>query len=428
MKVGILAAIAAIQYVASIVMALGGCMTVDKIFRYRLKDYKKFVLLISLVMPVVLMIRMYYHYGVPDDWYIYINTAAIWFFLTDRSFKSFIASAAGSVFSFFWSYSLMVTVSTFLFGMLDGDHDMIVGLCINLFCNSVGLLFVWLLGIMAKTEVNEPLSIWNIIALAVISVVVGAIIMGSYGDSGRPSNIVFFGFTVIIMSIVVSVKSSEKNFYSRISRVNENYLNAQEKYYVTKQKSETEIRRVKHDIKNHMLCISELSRKGKYKELEEYVSELSQRLAEAEERVNTHNDIANAIINDKMTAADSKSVEISVSGELENANMQPIDICTILSNLLDNAIEAAQKISEGKRKIEVSFKQSAHFMFITVSNPTTGPVDTDVTTKSDTKNHGFGISNVRNAVQKYSGEVNFNCEKSDSGYIFSAEVLIPRDE
>ena len=102
--------------------------------------------------------------------------------------------------------------------------------------------------------------------------------------------------------------------------------------------------------------------------------------------------------------------------------IENIDLCTILANALDNAVEASKLV--GNAVISVHAVQDSAVFMLTVSNPTLHPVEiknnTVKTAKLDSMNHGLGIGSIRSAAKKYNGEVNL---KYENGY-FTVEVMM----
>ena len=416
------------EYILGFAVIFGACQTLDKIFRYQIKKYVLFSLTVPLIHAVTIIPGLITGAGINSELMIIVYTAMMWLILTDRKFKSLAACIASVFFSFTAAYGITYSLSSvFTNVFFNEDLNIYFGILIGLAAHLITIVFIVLfIGFIGKNKVSEPLSVWNMFVIAFVSGFSNSIMMNSVMNDEIAYTGIYLGVIAISSAVVISVKNSEKNFYSRISRVNENYLNAQKEYYDSRQSSETEIRRLKHDMKNHLICIRELSLKKKYRELENYISALSEVLEETDKSLHTGNDIADAIVNDKLSKADSENITLTVSGTIENLEIAPIDMCTVISNLLDNAIEAEEKLPEEKRRIELSFKQNLHFILITVTNPTLHMVKTDETLKSDKKSHGFGISNIRKAVEKYGGEVSFSCEQEEVDYMFCAEIIFPK--
>ena len=119
------------------------------------------------------------------------------------------------------------------------------------------------------------------------------------------------------------------------------------------------------------------------------------------------------------TAAEAQSV-LHFSGQIPAAGIRSDDLCTIFSNLLDNAVEAC-RAQNGRQDIFVEAKTSAGTFLLSVSNPTGAAANiTRKTTKADKRNHGFGLKNVERAAKKYGGTLQTDIQNG----MFCADVLL----
>ncbi len=131
-----------------------------------------------------------------------------------------------------------------------------------------------------------------------------------------------------------------------------------------------------------------------------------------------------SVLNFKLQQAIDKNIEIKLKMAIPNEiEIKSFDIAIILGNLIDNAIDAVCKLSEG-RYIDIKIKYNSGRILIEISNPYNGEITKEkgnfVTTHKDKSNHGIGISNVKGVVKKYKGDMNiiFDNEK------FSVYILM----
>ena len=108
------------------------------------------------------------------------------------------------------------------------------------------------------------------------------------------------------------------------------------------------------------------------------------------------------------------NISIDIDANLKLANwIDDFDLCTLFGNLLDNAIEASIKEEESKRYINVRAKVIKSFLTISVENNTVEGEEIDfVSRKDDQENHGFGMKNIKNVINKYGGEMTFETNNS----------------
>ena len=177
--------------------------------------------------------------------------------------------------------------------------------------------------------------------------------------------------------------------------------------------SQSRIRALRHDMKNHMLALQMLLRKGDLEEAGRYLSSMQDFMANPAEYVTTGNDAMDSLLNYKLQRANAvlNSVEARVNIP-EKLILHSFDLNVVLGNLLDNAIEAAERTEEKKLKLAVKLEKG--ILFINVRNSCRGIADGKLqrleTTKEDAPNHGIGLGNVRKIVEKYHGDMDLICD------------------
>ena len=170
-------------------------------------------------------------------------------------------------------------------------------------------------------------------------------------------------------------------------------------------------RSFRHDVKNHILVMRMLSDQGKYEELKKYLQDLSGVVDESDYVRISGVSAVDAILNEKMYEAQSNEIRTSFDViNLDKNNIEPLDLCIILSNALDNAIEANLRVEDKEQRyIKVKVHGNETFSVISVSNPVAEePKKTGtafLTTKKDKEAHGFGLKSIESAAAKYRGEM-----------------------
>ena len=187
------------------------------------------------------------------------------------------------------------------------------------------------------------------------------------------------------------------------------------------------VRRLKHDMKNHLMVIGSYLNAEDYEAAKAYTSEILDKLNAVHSYIETGNSLLNHIINEKFEYARQKG--ILIKAEIENLSfekMQSIDFSALLSNMLDNAIEASEKETGMKPEIVVNIFKKRGYEVICVKNRIgqsilAGNPDLE-TTKEEKSIHGIGISQTRGIVEKYHGMCDFYEEDS----YFCACAFIPQ--
>ncbi len=426
-------------YVIGFVNVFGACYMIRRVFRWKIKNY---VLLSAVCGLVTFLYRLlpsligYEFVPLNENIAAVLYIVLIWLLLTDRSFKSLVVSICGYMFIFSVAIVMSQPVNIISSLVVRNSSSVFLAYLITLCGNLMAFGFAVFIGKIGKSSITEPMSIWNIIFIALTSFVMRYITLVTFKDEISYDTTSFSEIMLSLISlaflsaaVVMTVKLTESRYYSKLNSINESYLNAQKDYYEIKQSSDTEIRRIRHDMKNHLICIRELAAQGKYDELESYVSEISDAVKDADRLIHTGNGIVDAIVNEKAAAARKLGIQFEWEGTVSGLDISAVDSCTLVSNLLDNALEACDDVDVAKRFISLSFRRSEHFLFMICENSAARVVEmTDgrpLSTKSDKLNHGFGLNNIIRCVEKYGGELKLSSELKDGEPIFTAQAIIP---
>lgn len=215
--------------------------------------------------------------------------------------------------------------------------------------------------------------------------------------------------------------------YSTLSyrqKESELQLEAELKHYEEMVQKNNSIRTFRHDYKNNLYSIRSLISSGRTQEAEKYIDGLDAELELSENRYATGNYLADAIISGKAGEAEKAGVKLDFDGMIPEKGIANNDLCTILSNALDNAIRGCE--GSAPCSIRMSCEKLPNGILMTVTNPVRERVhiknNNVKTTKADPSSHGIGIGNIRKAAQKYNGYADISCDdkefKIEIGLIF----------
>lgn len=176
-----------------------------------------------------------------------------------------------------------------------------------------------------------------------------------------------------------------------------------------------EVRKIWHDFNNHMSCIDMLLQMENIEKAREYIKNMNASCQTTYMGIRTGNEMADVVVNQKFMLAKAEAIELIVKGELqEEIRINQMDLCALLCNSLDNAIEACRQIEDKEeRKASLFLKMYKDYLLIDVTNSVKEEVDKNkklVTTKSDKKRHGIGMLSMRTVVEKYGGNLEWKCE------------------
>lgn len=218
-------------------------------------------------------------------------------------------------------------------------------------------------------------------------------------------------FATLVL-LLFSVTS--KKYFSDINKLLEKQIQTQINYYEDRERTYAEIRRFKHDYINHINCIRSMLKAERYGEISEYLENITDMLPAGELSFNTGNFISDAILSDKQNSVKEKNIIIEFDGTIPTS-INEADLCIILGNALDNAIEACLALDGGK-KITIYGGFSHSYFILTISNPTEKNENHNIfpfTTKADKSEHGFGLLNIKSVVDKYNGYMKIENKDND---------------
>ena len=176
-----------------------------------------------------------------------------------------------------------------------------------------------------------------------------------------------------------------------------------EVYYQGLRQQETQVRRLRHDLRNHLTVIRGLVERGDNQGAAGYLDQLADSPALRGTRRICENEAANVVLAAKAEVLEREGAAadfaVSLPAELPVAE---VDLCALLGNALDNAIEGSQGAVD--RRITVRCKADKGLFMLRVENPLGGAVNADLsTTKEDKTAHGFGIPGMREIAERYHG-------------------------
>lgn len=227
-------------------------------------------------------------------------------------------------------------------------------------------------------------------------------------------NLVVFHLISEILENSRNMKEAEALRQQSIGQL-ELYNSMRENYNIQRQRT--------HEYKNQIVCMDMLMKKKDYSKLEDYIGNISDGLDAQLDMVDTNNDVVNAIFNAKYYEAIKNDVLVVLKiNDLSDIKISDNDIVTILSNLLDNAIEAAKQCDIGKRIVKIKMLYEDAVLSIAVSNSYKAePVLTEDgyirTTKKDREEHGWGMRNVVTTLEKYNAE--YIIDYKNGEFVFS---------
>lgn len=185
-----------------------------------------------------------------------------------------------------------------------------------------------------------------------------------------------------------------------------------------------QVRGWRHDYRNHIQNMKIMLEEKNYAKLDGYLDELAEDLNTVDTVIKTGNVMADAVLNSKLTTAQKSNIKITVkAGVPDGIAMSGVELCAVMGNLLDNALEACMKLPEEERFMRIYIGRIKNQFYISVQNSAGAVRKYDgkyVTTKAGDA-HGYGIFRIDRIAEKYGGYVNRQNEEG----IFATEIMFP---
>lgn len=187
-----------------------------------------------------------------------------------------------------------------------------------------------------------------------------------------------------------------------------------------------QIRGWRHDYRNHIQAMKAYAANGDWAAITNYLDLLDDNLTQVDTVIKTGNPMTDAILNSKISLAKSKHIQVIADAHIPlKLKSSEIDLCCIIGNLFDNAIEASMQLPEDKRIIRVYMDMRATQLYISFTNFTAGKKLPKIgnlfqTTKGE--GHGFGLVRIDTIVDRLDGYISRNSEDG----AFTTEILLPQ--
>ncbi|WP_161567190.1 sensor histidine kinase [Acidilutibacter cellobiosedens] len=190
--------------------------------------------------------------------------------------------------------------------------------------------------------------------------------------------------------------------------------------------SASELKKIRHDIKNNLANISYLLKENHIEESVGYINAITSTLESTKSIIHCGNNYLDSILNYEMTLC--KNNNIDACFEIDNIpklNIAPTDLSSIISNVLNNAVEANLKLTESERYISLKIFCYKNYLSIIVKNPYKHILIEDngtlITNKKDKFYHGYGLKSVESSVKRYRGNFKYSYENN----IFMSMIILP---
>lgn len=229
---------------------------------------------------------------------------------------------------------------------------------------------------------------------------------------------------IAVLEYYLNVKYIEAEKKLQISEISLQY-----DYYVKLEKDMDNVRKLSHDIRNHLEAL-----KGNNNEMQkrEYIGDIENKLDRYESYYSTGNTFIDNLLHRKKLDAAEQNIQFKVVADLSSFNMKNEDLCVVVSNAVDNALRECtlkrREEPESECIVQLKAGKVREFLSIVCENSLRDKQAEMIkeresleTTKVDKKNHGYGMKNIESVIQRYGGEVAFGVNDG----MFCLSIIIP---
>lgn len=282
------------------------------------------------------------------------------------------------------------------------------------------LAIILLIGLFTKKKSrNIPLKYWLLLLIVPATTLFTLTVYQYYTDLIQPGEsinayIIISSVGLVFINILVfalfarlqsqfEIKREADLLNTQMSLEKESFKKLEDSYNYT--------REIRHDLKNHILTLRGIVETGTKHELLTYLDTLTDAVEEATYISISGNSAVDAVLNEKMLTARKNSISTQFDvDKLADCKISAMDICTVISNALDNSVEACLKTDDNtKRYISLKMKNEQSQLIIAVKNPVfevpqkkSGIFET---LKNDKSNHGLGLKSIKRTAEKYGGDM-----------------------
>jgi len=227
--------------------------------------------------------------------------------------------------------------------------------------------------------------------------------------------VMILGFILFVVGVIIySINEKDKNT-TKLLQIKCGLLEEQFQQIMVERESKDILL---HDMKNHLLAIAGLAQDGQIKQIKTYIQEMFHILELKEQKISVGHPFLDLILDQKIARAERAGIKVKTEvGDLSELMLSELEICALFSNLLDNAIEANERLGNQMEKwIKLICKRQNKLLVVCIVNPTEiAVINSEIpeTTKEDKSRHGLGLRSVKQIVEGHEGILHICAEKGE---------------
>lgn len=282
-----------------------------------------------------------------------------------------------------------------------------------------GILKVWIYCAMVIMGISIPLTIGG------LSYAVGYVNNSKFYKFTNVTSMFSFSSLVFLVLFIFYMNDINKKMKKNLE-VERLLTETQKNYYEAMLKKEEATRRFRHDVINHLICLQGLAEKEDKRMVVDYIEQLQKQVVSIQQTCYTvGNEVIDATLNGLLPQL--KDAEVIVKGNCtESIAMSHVELCTIVANLLQNAVEELECLDIDEKYLKVNAVQGKQYMKLEIINCSAEKAidkksNLPISSKEDKKNHGIGLKNVKETIEKNHGTFSWECRDGE----FRVTIALP---
>lgn len=333
-----------------------------------------------------------------------------------------------------WSSIEIITLNsiTLIFNITSNEvmntsEYIVLGIIISKSIQLIIAYIIYIKGLFKEIKLNK--KYWMIFLILFLNTIcVSYLIFWTMNQINDPNyNIVAMFCTLSLyistfLAFYLFVRSQRQNQIIRYQEQAEQQMRFQLQHMDETILSQNKLRAMRHDMNSHLIALKSFFDARDFKGGSRYIENLDTQFQQAALSVTTGNNALDSVLSAKRSLAESKGIAFHTKIKIqENLPIAPEDCSIIFGNALDNALEACERLpADAEKSINLFLQQDATTIFCKITN--TAPPNTEktfLTSKADKVNHGFGMKNIKEALEKYPSLYNFKQQENQFEFSFS---------
>jgi len=249
-------------------------------------------------------------------------------------------------------------------------------------------------------------------------------------QNGSPIGVIAVMLSVLLIFITMFILNNQQKamMYKREYELSKTRLDIQVEHYKDVYQEQQRVKSMRHDMNNYLIALLGALSAGNVEDAIKKINKMSRDVVKISDIIDTGNPPIDAILSVKTTRAMECGIRINhtviIDGELY---IDQFDIAVVIANALDNAIEGVQRSTDVEKVITLNVSRVADYISIIVENYASGPIHEDFqTSKSDKRNHGHGMTQMKDVAEKYKGS--FQPSYDEKQKRFSLKIMLQNQQ